>query len=284
MLKVPAGTTVAQALQGAARLMAGFGIDDPMGDARRLMAHVLGLPAGRLTLHAGDLLTEEQGADFGQLAVRRADRHEPVSHLIGSRLFWGREFLVSADVLDPRPETETLVACALEEPFGRLLDLGTGSGCILVTLLAEKPLALGLGVDVSLAALGIARENARRHGVDGRAGFTEADWFKGVGGRFDLIVSNPPYIALAEMAGLQPEVRDHEPRLALTDGGDGLSAYRAILGGAALHLAPAGRVIVEVGATQAEAVLEIGRAAGLGLAETRPDLNGRARACLFRVP
>jgi release factor glutamine methyltransferase len=191
---------------------------------------------------------------------------------------------VTSDVLDPRPETETLVAAALEEPFVRVLDLGLGSGCILLTLLAERPGATGLGVDLSPAALEVAGRNAVRIGVSDRATLALSNWFQNVDGLFDLIVSNPPYIALAEMPGLQPEVRDWEPRLALTDEGDGLGAYRAILAGAASHLAPQGRLMVEIGPTQAEAVAEIGAAHGFAPPEVRRDLDGRARVCLFRVP
>jgi release factor glutamine methyltransferase len=149
--------------------------------------------------------------------------------LIGQRQFWGRTFRVTPDVLDPRPDTETLIAAALEVPFGTVLDLGTGSGCILLTLLLERPDALGLGVDLSAAALAVAEANRRDLGLDGRAELRLGNWFAPVDRAFGLIVSNPPYIAAAEMPGLAPEVRDHEPHLALTDGGDGLGAYRAVV-------------------------------------------------------
>ncbi|EPX85927.1 HemK family putative methylase [Rubellimicrobium thermophilum DSM 16684] len=183
----------------------------------------------------------------------------------------------------PGPETETLVACALEEPFARLLDLGTGTGCLLVTLLAECPEATGIGIDLSPAALAVAGQNAARHGVAERADLLLSDWYEAVSGEFDLILSNPPYIPAAELDRLEPEVRDWEPHLALTDGGDGLAAYRAVLGGARPHLRSGGRVAVEVGAGQAPAVLAIGQAAGLTPLGTRPDLHGRARVCVFRA-
>lgn len=269
-------------LRAGIRRLAAAGVSDAASDARRLMAAALGVPAGRLTLALAEPISASQSSTYDAFLTRRAGR-QPVSQIVGHRLFWGREFLVTPDVLDPRPETEALVACALEEPFGRLLDLGTGSGCILVTLLAERPEAVGTGADLSDAALAVAARNAARHGVERRATFRHGDWLDGLAGPFDLIVSNPPYIALAEMLGLAPEVRDHEPRLALTDEGDGLAAYRAILGGAGALLAFGGRVMVEVGASQAEAVLAIGRAAGLTRAETRLDLDGRARVCLFRA-
>jgi release factor glutamine methyltransferase len=275
--------TVGGAIRAAAKALAGAGVPEPLGDARRLMAHAIGVPPDRLLLHEGDRLSD-LGAELFGFHVQERLARRPVSHIIGSRLFWGRDFHVTPDVLDPRPETETLVVEALAGPFSRVLDLGTGSGCILVTLLAERPVARGLGTDLSPVALRVARLNAARHGVEPRAEFRLSDWWAAVGERFDLIVSNPPYIAASEVAGLAPEVRDHEPRIALTDEADGLSAFRTILRGASAQLAPGGRVLVEVGATQAEAVLAIGRAAGWRLADTRPDLDGRPRVCLFGDP
>jgi release factor glutamine methyltransferase len=190
----------AEALRDATARLQAAGVEGAARDARRLLAHALGVApdvlAGRMT----DPVPEAAGATFAALVARRAAR-EPVSHLTGVRAFWGREFRVTRDVLDPRPETETLVALALEAPFRRVLDLGTGSGCILVTLLAERPGAQGVGTDVSAQALVIAGENAARHGVAQRLVLTPSDWFGDIGGRYDLIVSNPPYIAAEEMAG-----------------------------------------------------------------------------------
>jgi release factor glutamine methyltransferase len=203
---------------------------------------------------------------------------------VGARAFWGREFRVTRDVLDPRPETETLVALALAEPFARVLDLGTGSGCILVTLLAERPGARGVGTDISPEALLIAGENAARHGVEERVVLTPSDWFADIGGRYDLIVSNPPYIAEGEMAGLAPEVRDFEPRGALTDEGDGLGAYRVLAAGAPGHLAPGGRLLVEIGPTQGAAVSRLFAEAGLERVAVHPDLDGRDRVVAARRP
>ena len=188
--------------------------------------------------------------------------------------------MVTPDVLDPRPETETLVAAALEQPFARLLDLGTGSGCILISLLADRPSAQGVGTDLSDAALEVARRNAGQLGVAERVRFLRSDWFGGVQGRFDLIVSNPPYIAEDEMAALAPEVRDWEPRAALTPGGDGLAAYRAIAQGAGARLMAGGRLILEIGPTQGAAVTALLRAAGFDCVEIRPDLDGRDRVVI----
>ena len=201
-----------------------------------------------------------------------------MAQILGEREFWGRAFRVTPDVLDPRPETETLVEAALGgPPAGRLLDLGTGSGCLLVTLLAEWPEATGVGVDVSPAALAVARENAERHGVEERATFHRGDWCAGLEGRFDLIVSNPPYIADDELAQLAPEVREHEPRLALAGGPDGLDAYRRLAPELPRLLSPGGRVLLEVGAGQAAAVVTILDEAGLAVGGIRCDLGGHGR-------
>ena len=256
------------------------GVDSPGGDARRLLAHALGIAPDRLTLVLSDPVAPAAQARFDALIARRAAR-VPVAQLTGQRAFRGRNFAVTADVLDPRPDTEALVDAALSGPFERVLDLGTGSGCILLTLLAERPGARGVGVDASPLALAVAARNATALGVADRASLILSDWFSAVTGTFDLIVSNPPYIALSELAGLAPEVRDHEPRMALTDGGDGLGAYRAILTAAPGHLAPGGRLAVEIGPTQAAAIRALGQAAGLGAGAVLPDLDGRDRVVVF---
>ncbi len=268
-------------LRAAAATLAEAGVPEPMRDARLLLAHALGIAPDRLTLHIGDPETPGAAARFAALVQARAAR-APLSHLTGQRLFWGRSFHVTPDVLDPRPETETLVALALAEPFARVLDLGTGTGAILLSLLAERPEATGVGADVSPAARAVAARNAQALGVAGRADLIRSDWCAGVQGCFDLIVANPPYIALAEMAGLAPEVRDHEPHLALTDGADGLSAYRAIAVQTPAHLAPGGRLMVEIGATQGAEVAAILSAAGLQAVTIHPDLDGRPRVVAAR--
>jgi release factor glutamine methyltransferase len=276
-------TTVQAAVaQGAARLAAA-GVPDAGRDARWLMAHALGLDPGRLVLLAGDPLSPDVAARFEAMLSARAAR-QPVAQITGTRAFWGRLFTVTPDVLDPRPETETLVALALAEPFARVLDLGTGSGCIVVTLLAERPVARGLGADISTAALAVAGANAARHGVADRLILTPSDWFADLGGIYDLIVANPPYIAAGEMAGLDPDVRDWEPRQALTDGADGLTAYRIIAAQAPAHLSPGGRLIVEIGAAQGAAVAALFTAAGLEEVTVHPDLSGRDRVVSARRP
>ena len=270
--------TGAEALRQAVAQLKEAGIDDPARDARRLLAHALDIAPGRVTLVLPDPITDAQQDRFADLIGRRVAR-EPVSHLTGRRGFYGREFLVTSDVLDPRPETEILVEQALAHDFSTLLDLGTGSGCILLTLLAERPKAAGLGTDLSPAALQVARTNATQLDLRDRADFKQGAWFDAVPdkARFDLIVSNPPYIARDEMAGLSPEL-SFEPRMALTDEHDGLDAYRDIAAGAPLHLTPGGRLIVEIGPTQGPAVTELFLAAGLENLSVHPDLDGRDRA------
>ena len=276
-------STGSETLREGTRLLTEAGVPEAAGDARRLFAHALGLEPGRLTLSLPEPVPEAARDLYGQLIERRAAR-EPVSHLIGRRSFYGRDFTVTPDVLDPRPETEILVEAALARPFETVLDLGTGSGCILLTLLAEMPGTRGLGTDISEAALEIARLNAQILGVGPRARLLLADWCAGIPGAFDLIVSNPPYIAAAEMGALDPEVRDWEPRLALTDEGDGLGAYRAILAGAGALLVPGGRLLLEVGAGQAQDVAALARDEGFDGVTAITDLDGRPRVVTAETP
>lgn len=252
------------------------GIEDPARDARLLLAHAMMLPPERLTLHMGDALPPEAQSRFEAAVTARLTR-QPVSQILGHRLFYSRRFIVTADTLDPRPETEVLIAEALQAPFQRLLDIGTGTGAILLTLLAERPEARGLGTDISAAALAVAARNAQALGLQDRASFQTSDWLSGVAGSFDLIVSNPPYIALDEMADLAPEVRDHEPHLALTDGHDGLQAYRALAAQVPQALAPGGRLLLEIGPSQGRAVADLLQAAGLRDVAVVTDLDGRDR-------
>lgn len=272
-------STAAQAMALAAARLRAAGVAEPARDARILLAHAARIEASRVTLIAPENLEQDVAERYEQLISLRAVR-VPVSHLIGEREFYGRRFKVSMDVLDPRPETETLIEVALSLPFEKLLDLGLGSGCILVTLLAENPKAVGLGVDLSEAACLQASANAVLHRIEGRADIQQSDWFSNVTGQFDLITSNPPYIALEEMNSLDPEVRSHEPNMALTDGGDGLGAYRAIAAGVMAHLLPGGRLCMEIGPTQGAAVAGFLQDAGLVDVRIMPDLDGRDRVVL----
>ncbi len=273
--------TAARAMAAAAARLRAAGVADPARDARLLLAHAARIDAARVTLIAPEELSPEIAERYEKLVALRAIR-VPVSHLVGTREFYGRRFNVGPEVLDPRPETETLIEAALSEPFTRILDLGTGSGCILATLLAERPEATGLGVDLSEAACLQASANLILHRVDSRAEIRCSDWFSAVEGQFDLIVANPPYVALDEMAGLDEEVRRYEPEMALTDGGDGLGAYRRIAAGVADHLAPGGRLVVEIGPTQAAAVIAIFAQAGLVDIRRVADLDGRDRVICAR--
>ncbi len=265
------------ALREAVQRLRAAGVEDAAGDARRLMEHAAGIGAGTLALHLPDRIPAAALPRFAQLVARRAAR-VPVAQITGQRAFYGRSFAVTGDTLDPRPDTELLVDLALAEPFARVLDLGTGTGCILLTLLAERPASHGTGCDISEAALEVARANAGALGVEARARLLRSDWFAALpAGRFDLIVANPPYIAAAEMAGLSPEVREHEPRHALTDGGDGLGAYRAIAAGAPAWLEPGGRLLLEIGHGQGTAVAALLAGAGFAGVRVHPDLAGRDR-------
>ena len=270
------------ALTAATARLRAAGVADPARDARILMAHALGIAPDRVTLALSDPLSDVVSARFDGLIAARSAR-QPVSQLTGQRAFFGRAFRVTPEVLDPRPETETLIEAALRAPFDRVLDLGTGSGAILLTLLAERRAATGLGVDISPGALAVARANAADLGLSGQADFLLSDWFAGVARMFDLIVANPPYIAAAEMPGLAPEVHDWEPHLALTPGGDGLSAIRRIVAGATGHLHPGGRLLMEIGAGQGRAVRALLEEGGFDAAAILCDLDGRDRvACAYR--
>jgi release factor glutamine methyltransferase len=275
--------TAQVALAAAVARLQAAGIEDAGRDARVLLAHALGIGPDRLTLHLQDRMDTSQLAAFeASLAARLA--RQPVAQIAGRRLFWGLSFRVTPDTLDPRPETETLVAEALERPFLKVLDLGTGTGCILLSCLKGMPMARGVGVDASPAALAVAEANARDLGLAERARFLQSDWFSAVSGVFDLIVSNPPYIAEAEMASLAPEVRDWEPHLALTPGGDGLDSYRVIARGAGARLMPGGRILLEIGPTQGRAVADMLTAAGLEGVRVLPDMDGRDRVVLGLKP
>jgi len=276
-------TTAAVAMATATARLRAAGVPDPARDARLLLAHAASVDAARVTLIAPEEIAPEIAERYENLISLRAVR-VPVSHLVGERAFYGRGFKISREVLDPRPETETLIEAALAAPFERVLDLGTGSGCILVTLLAERVQATGVGVDLSEGACLQASANAVLHGVAARAEVLQSDWFEAVEGRFDLIVSNPPYLAQDEMQGIAPELALHEPAMALTDGADGLSVYRLIAGRAQEYLDAQGRVLAEIGWQQGADVRAIFQAAGWADVVILPDLDGRDRVICARNP
>lgn len=256
-------------------------IESPRREARLLLAHA--------TMKSFEWIVAHPDADcsveniYDALIVRRC-AHEPFSHIVGRREFWSLPFLVNADVLDPRSDSETLVSAALtcfparERPL-RVLDLGTGSGCLLLSFLHERPRAIGIGVDRSIAALLVARKNARDLGLAERARFLCADWARGLSGRFDLILVNPPYIPTADITGLLPEVSRYEPRGALDGGTDGLDCFRTIVAQLPTVAGADAQVVLEFGICQAPAVSQIFQASGFSQIEVIPDLAGLPR-CL----
>lgn len=282
----PEGETIGALLCEAGAAFRVAGIEEARIEARLLLGHVLGRKPLSLPLDAHRVVSGEDAVRFRALVARRA-AHEPSAHLTGTRGFWTLDLAVTADVLIPRPDTETIVACALHHAgersaVRRVLDLGTGSGAILLALLSELPSAYGIGLDRSAAALAVARRNAETCGVGERAGFVRGDWAAAIGARFDVVVSNPPYIDRATIATLAPEVALHEPRAALDGGEDGLDAYRALLPELPRLLAPGGIAVLEIGFGQAESVSALARAAGLAEVELRRDLGGVPRAFAVR--
>ncbi len=275
-------TTRVELLREGTAALSAAGIDAASREARLLLRWASGLDASALGVRLSEDASDCEIARWAAALARRAAR-EPLSHITGERLFWGRAFKVTPDVLDPRPETEVLVDAAIRTgPFARVLDLGTGTGCLLLSLLGEWPTATGVGTDISVAALSVARENAELQDVASRAAFLQSDWFDQVTGCFDLIVSNPPYIAAHEMVDLAPEVRDHEPDLALTPGDDGLAAYRTIADRVRDVLSPGGVVMVEIGPTQALEVSELLARGGVTVSAILPDLDQRPRVVVAR--
>ena len=269
-------------LHRATKVLKDAGIEDAPREARLLVAHVANISRDRVGLIMHDSVPKGLAERFEVVVSRRAAR-EPLSHITGTRAFYRHEFRVNSHVLDPRPETETLVEEALKRPFARVLDLGTGSGCILLSLLAAREGTMGVGSDISMEALDIAQQNARDVGVDAQSNFISSNWFSDVDDRFDLIVSNPPYISLEEMPHLAPEL-GYEPRLALTDEKDGLCAYREISGHAITYLDAHGWLMVEIGQSQGQQVSEMFKTAGLKAIEVIKDLDGRDRVVIGQRP
>lgn len=257
------------------------------GDAAAVEARVLAAHAWGVTpeLLVRDAAQTRDAAPLMQLVARRL-KHEPVSHITGEKPFWKDTFTVTADVLTPRADSETLIETLLRlrpqvnAPM-RMLDLGTGSGCLLLSALREYPQAEGVGVDQSEAALAVASQNAARLGLASRAMLQRSDWFSGVAGQFDIILSNPPYIPAGDAPTLAADVRDYEPHAALFGGEDGLDCYRTILAEAASFMAPGGLLLFEVGAGQAGDVAALGTGQGFTLAAITPDLAGIARVVVF---
>ena len=278
--------TIGSTLGAVAAALAGAGFDEPRRRARRLVAAALGVSAAEIFANLDRMIPAADAERVSEL-LTRAMMHEPLSRILGMREFWGLEFMLSADTLDPRPETETVVEAVLARLANRnhdyrILDLGTGSGCLLLALLSELPAASGIGVDCAAGAIATAQRNAERLGLLGRTGFRVGDWGAGMVERFDIVVANPPYIAAAHMAALPPEVRDFDPRRALDGGADGLCAYRAIAADLPRLLAGCGVFAAEIGQGQDEAVRGIIGGSGLVIEEIVADLAGIPRCVVAR--
>jgi release factor glutamine methyltransferase len=284
MPSLKSGASVSEALQHVAQSFRASGIEEAEADARLLIGHALHLDRARLIAQSDRILEAREVTVISALAARRL-RHEPVSRILGEKEFWSLPISVTPDVLVPRPETETVVEAALDFVIRsglrleklRVLDIGTGSGALLLALLKELPNAIGTGTDVSSAALDVARANATRCRLDARCNFVVCDIATGVEGPFDLIVSNPPYIAHDEIATLAPEVRDYDPQVALDGGQDGFDAYRSIASDIKRILAPGGRLFVELGRGQDVQVRALFTKAGLSPGIPRKDLAGITR-------
>ena len=282
---IGASSSRAAALGTATAELRAAGIDAPRRDARLLMQHALGLSPEALLADDRLPLGEDEAGRLKALVHRRAAR-EPIAYLTGRREFWSLEFAVDRSALVPRPESETLVEAVLDcaprlPTHPRLLDLGTGTGCLLVALLSELPGAVGLGIDVSASAVSLARANAHRHGLGERASFAVADWGAALAARFDVVVSNPPYVATPELVSLAPEIARHEPRRALAGGADGYECYRRLAPQIARLLASGGLAAIELGAGMADEVRSLFAASGLLQIGRRRDLSGIERCALF---
>jgi release factor glutamine methyltransferase len=273
-------------LDRATAALAAAGFEEPRRRARRLVAAALGLASAEVFAHPERALSAME-RDRVAATLARMTAGEPLTRILGRREFWGLEFALSPDTLDPRPETETVIEAVLarrpdRRQAHRILDLGTGSGCLLLALLSEFPNATGIGVDVAPGAAATAQGNAIKLGLADRARFLVGDWGTALAGAFDIVVANPPYIARAAIPGLPSEVREHDPHRALDGGADGLAAYRAIAAELRRQLAPGGLFAAEIGSDQAASVTALLTGAGLTVETVLPDLAGLPRCIVAR--
>ena len=279
--------TIKEAKQFLIHAFKAAGLESADIDARLLLMHVTGLSHVDLISSASHILSDETADEIKSLSMRRISG-EPVDHILGYKEFYGRRFKVTKDVLSPRPETEMLVDEALRiigtHAQSRVLDLGTGSGAIIISILAESNLMAGTATDISEAALRIARENAQTHDVYERLKFIQGSWLDFIDAEYDLIISNPPYISHADILTLQEEVKGFDPDLALSGGGDGLEAYRAIISNVTARLSTSGKVLFEIGFDQAAAVSNLLKQAGLTNISVRKDLAQHDRVVMAEKP
>ena len=268
--------TVQELLTASQAKLRECGISDPIRDARLLLADCLELRTQNLNLLDDSRISEIKISKFWRMIKERCKR-KPVSKILGYRSFWGRDFEINENVLDPRGDTETLIELILDCNFENMLELGTGSGAIAITVLAERPEVTCVATDISQYALNTARTNSKRHGVESRLKLLYSNWFDKISGSFDMIVSNPPYISSKEYAQLSAEVVKYDPKISLTLGGDGLEAYREILSQALEKLSKNGHIFLEIGYTQANAVGHLFREAGFQQIKVHKDLGSRDR-------
>ena len=268
--------TVQELLTASQAKLRECGISDPVRDARLLLADCLELRTQNLNLLDDSCISEIKISKFWRMINERCKR-KPVSKILGYRSFWGRDFEINENVLDPRGDTETLIELILDCNFENMLELGTGSGAIAITVLAERPEVTCVATDISQYALNTARTNSKRHGVQSRLKLLYSNWFDKISGSFDIIVSNPPYISSKEYAQLSAEVLKYDPKISLTLGGDGLEAYREILSQALEKLSKNGHIFLEIGYTQANAVGHLFKEAGFQQIKVHKDLGSRDR-------
>ena len=268
--------TVQELLTASQAKLRECGISDPVRDARLLLADCLELRTQNLNLLDNSCISEIKISKFWRMINERCKR-KPVSKILGYRSFWGRDFEINENVLDPRGDTETLIELILDCNFENMLELGTGSGAIAITVLAERPEVTCVATDISQYALNTAKTNSKRHGVESRLKLLYSNWFDKISGSFDIIVSNPPYISSKEYAQLSAEVLKYDPKISLTLGGDGLEAYREILSQALEKLSKNGHIFLEIGYTQANAVGHLFKEAGFQQIKVHKDLGSRDR-------
>jgi release factor glutamine methyltransferase len=278
--------TVGEILQIAAARLAEAGIERPQAEARLLLEAAAGLSRASVIGFPERPLGAAELGTFREMVARRR-RHEPASRILGRREFWSLSFEVTPATLDPRPDSETLVSAVLAPITDRaadlsIIDLGTGTGCLLLALLSELPHAKGVGVDLSTEAISVAARNAAALGLAPRTRFVVDDWGHHVSGDFDIVISNPPYVESADIARLAPEVAEHDPRGALDGGPDGLDAYRALLPHAQRLLSPGGLVALEIGQGQGPAIRALARGVGLRESGSASDLAGIERCLAFK--